>query len=159
MASSQQGQGSQISLEDTFLRLYIGALDRFQETWMSKDMGFDKERFNRQLMFLIALIPDRAKQATLIQDWVKAQKEHITSEILMTKDESIFYAGQAVTTELILFLTQALELSNEDIVAPGTSREYTEPEPTALMSDKNYKRLEVTVPDMPTDIKDVIDLG
>jgi len=148
--NQQQAFGGTISLENDFLRFYLESLKSFQGTWLGPD-GFQQDQYNRQLLFLISLIPDQDKQSSLLETWGSAQLEYKKIPGL-SNEESQFYVGQKVTTEIILFITQSLDLVNSDVIGPGTSKEFEQP-----LSEKRYKRLEVLMPDLPGD-GDVIDL-
>jgi hypothetical protein len=136
---------TETSLEDSFTNVYWRALGNLQSCWMG-DSGFDPRKFNQQLLFLIRLLPDKAKQDTILKIWADAAKETAAMAELdgigLDKSEVTAYAGMEVVTETVIFIVQAFELIHSDIIAPATSKE--------------YQRAVLEIPDMD---ERVIDLG
>jgi len=144
-------QAPAVSLEDSFLKFYLSALDKFQNTWLG-DSGFESDKFNRQLFFLISLLPDENKQNQLIQKWAESQESYKEYPGL-SKEEAIFLTGQRVTTSIIQFLVQSLELATQDITGPATSDLIEVPE---LVTEKQFRRADVTLPEIsPEEIQGV----
>jgi hypothetical protein len=78
-------------------------------------------------------LPDRKKQAAILKQWGEAQEE--TKQIPgLDPDEVIVYVGMEIVTEIVLFVCDAFELINTDIVGPATS--------------KQYQRATIEIPDM-----------
>jgi hypothetical protein len=116
---SQEGS---VSLEGRFVEHYFRALDSLQTCW-NGDTGFNKEKFNLQLLYLIRLLPDKKKQKDILRQWDEAQDA--AKEIAgLTTNERQSYAGMEVVTELVLFVCDAFELINSDITGPATSKQY-----------------------------------
>ena len=61
-------QEGTISMEDTFVKHFMYALDRLQTCWMN-DTGFNEEKFNLQLLYLVRLLPDKEGQRTIMKQW------------------------------------------------------------------------------------------
>ena len=116
-----QTDGS-ISLEGRFVEHYFRALDSLQGCW-NNDSGFNKNRFNQQLLYLIRLLPDKKRQREILQQWGEAQD---ATKLIpnLTDGERQSYAGMEVVTELVLFVCDAFELINSDITGPATSKQY-----------------------------------
>lgn len=115
---------SELSLEQSYLKVYWRALDNLQSCWMN-ETGFDREKFNQQLLFLIRLLPDRTIQQKIMEAWAKGLVDIKGIEDLsLTKDEIVAYAGMEIVTETVLFIGKAFELINEDITGPSTAKEY-----------------------------------
>ena len=111
-----------ISLEGRFVNHYFDALDKLQGCW-NTDSGFNKERFNQQLLYLIRLLPDKRKQREILELWGEASAA--TKQIPnLTDAERQSYAGMEVVTEVVLFVCDSFELINNDITGPGTSKQY-----------------------------------
>ena len=129
-------QEGTISMEDTFVKHFMYALDRLQTCWIN-DTGFNKDKFNLQLLYLVRLLPDKPQQNKILESWGKSQEEMMTLMPNLSTGERQAYAGMEVVTELILFVCDAFELINTDITGPATS--------------KQYKDAIIQLPDMTTD--------
>jgi hypothetical protein len=118
---------TETSLEDSFTNVYWRALGNLQSCWMNED-GFNPRKFNQQLLFLVRLLPDKAKQKDILKTWADATADiKSVSEVngIGLKDSEITsYAGMEVVTETVMFIVQAFELMHVDITAPATSKEY-----------------------------------
>jgi hypothetical protein len=110
-----------ISMEDTFVRHFMYALDRLQSTW-SGDSGLDERKFNMQLLYLIRILPDKKKQESIFKQWKEAKDD--MGDLPFSEGERRAYAGMEIVTELILFVCDAFELINTDITGPATSKQY-----------------------------------
>lgn len=110
-----------ISMEDTFVRHFMYALDRLQSTW-SGEGGLDEKKFNMQLLYLIRILPNRKKQSEIFKQWDKAQAD--MGGMAFSPAERKAFAGMEVVTELIMFVCDAFELINTDITGPATSKQY-----------------------------------
>jgi hypothetical protein len=116
-------QEGTISMEDTFVKHFMYALDRLQTCWIN-DSGFNKEKFNLQLLYLVRLLPDKPQQNKILESWGKSQDEMKALIPGLSDGERQAYAGMEVVTELILFVCDAFELINTDITGPATSKQY-----------------------------------
>lgn len=115
---------TELSLEQSYLKVYWRALDNLQTCWMGEG-GFQRDKFNQQLLFLIRLLPDRKTQEKIMQIWSKGTIDIKDIEgIKLSQDEVSMYAGMEIVTETVLFIGKAFELINEDITGPSTSKEY-----------------------------------
>lgn len=112
----------QISMEDTYVKHYMYALDRLQTCWVN-ETGFNAQKFNLQLLYLIRLLPDKKKQREILQNWANLLDDG-TQGLGLTQDEIRAYSGMEVVTDLIMFVCDAFELINVDITGPATSKQY-----------------------------------
>lgn len=113
----------QISMEDTYVKHYMYALDRLQSCWVN-DSGFNKDKFNLQLLYLIRLLPDKIVQKKILKGWNESINQSKDDMPNLTEAEIQSFAGMEVVTELILFVCDAFELINTDIVGPATTKQY-----------------------------------
>ena len=134
-----------VSLEGTLVKHFFLGLDAFQSTWMG-DTGFNKQKFNMQLLYLIRILPDLSVQAKILGNWAKAKEEvEVMRQEMpgLEAEEAIAYVGMEVVTEIVMFICNAFELINEDITGPAT--------PT------QYQKAATAIPDMPdVDVKETI---
>jgi len=129
-----------MTMEGVYVQHYMKALDKLQETWMGEG-GMDRERFNIQLLYLMRLLPDKKKQKEILIKWSDSKKEH---ELMgLDRNEIQTFAGMEVVTEVIMFVCQAFELVNEDIIGPATA--------------KQYQNAAIVLPEMPTEQEVALD--
>jgi hypothetical protein len=112
-----------VSLEETMVRHFFYGLDRLQTCWVN-DTGFNKEKFNLQLLYLIRLLPNKTKQAEIMTAWNSSLEEFEKLMPALSPSERQSYAGMEVVTEIVMFVCQAFDLINEDILGPATSKQY-----------------------------------
>lgn len=141
MAEKQFTAGDEaITMEGRFVEHYFDALKSLQACW-NNDSGFNKERFNLQLLYLVRLVPDRKTQKDIVQLW--GESSAATKEIPgLTDGERQAFAGMEVVTELMLFICDAFELINVDITGPATSKQYRDV--AIQIPDMNSGPLEIT---------------
>jgi len=123
MADSKYAAGDEsVTMEGRFVEHYFKALDNLQACW-NNDSGFNKERFNQQLLYLVRLVPDKTRQLEILKMW--GESSAATKLIVHLSDaERQYFAGMEVVTELVMFICDAFELINTDITGPGTSKQY-----------------------------------
>lgn len=121
MSDRKTPEGEQ-TLEQQFVDKYFKSLTNLEQIWLSGDT-FDEAKFNKQMLFLIRLIPDKKKQIEIIKEWDKGTQRY--KDLGFLKDTEVrFFSGLEIVTELILFIGKAFEIINEDITAPATTKEY-----------------------------------
>ena len=118
---------SSISMEAVYVQHYMLALDRLQSCWTAVD-DFNKDKFNLQLLYLIRLLPNRAKQNEIMAKWQESLDESKQIMPSLSDRERQAFAGMEIVTELVLFVCDAFELINEDIMGPATSYLVKDPE-------------------------------
>ncbi len=111
---------SVLSLEGILVKSFFVGLDRLQSTWMGE--SFDEKKFNLQILYLIRTVPDRRTQKKILDKWYQAQLDTKNIPGLDTR-ETIAYVGMEVVTEIIMFVCDAFELINTDIVGPATTKQ------------------------------------
>lgn len=117
---SKDTSESVLSLEGILVKSFFVGLDRLQSTWMGEK--FDQKKFNLQLLYLIRTVPDRRTQKRILNNWYNAQQE--TKNIPgLSNEETSAYVGMEVVTEIIMFICDAFELINSDIVGPATTKQ------------------------------------
>ena len=132
---------SVLSLEGILVKSFFVGLDRLQSTWMGD--SFDEKKFNLQILYLIRTVPDRRTQKKILDKWYQAQLDTKNIPGLDTR-ETIAYVGMEVVTEIIMFVCDAFELINTDIVGPATT--------------KQMQRASIEVPDYETPDEEAIQI-
>jgi len=125
------GGESEQTLETQFTDLYFDALRSLQKIWLG-DQEFNPKKFNMQILFLTRLMPDKKKQIAVLKKWDTAI-EDLKSVKNLEQDEIKFFSGMEVVTDVVMYIGQAFDIINEDIVAPATS--------------KQYRRIELEIPE------------
>ena len=123
MGDGRYDNDGKLSMEDTFVKHFMFALDRLQTTWMGPEGGLNQEKFNLQLLYLIRLLPDIRKQEEILRKWGQLQETRVEG---LSQSELKVYAGMEVVSEVIRFICDSFELINTDIIGPATSKQYND---------------------------------
>jgi len=110
-----------ISPEGIVVKHFMDQISLLPQTWMG-DGGFDRQRFNLQIGFLIRHLPDRKTQELAMQKWEQKTRELKISQF--DSSEVAAFAGMEVVTELMQFIYEAFELINVDVVGPATTKQF-----------------------------------
>jgi hypothetical protein len=113
-----QTQG--LSLETTFVGLYVNSLMKLQDCWFAGDK-LSKEKFDMQIDYLISLLPDREKRLAVMKEQSRLRKELTDID---PDDANIEQrVGLVVVSSLVEFLTESFGLIHSDIIGPATDNE------------------------------------
>jgi hypothetical protein len=86
-------------------------LMRLSDTWMNETEDVSKSRFNLQIAFLTALIPDKS-----IREEIERERAELVAIFKKVNDP---YAEQraafSVVSKMILFICQTFDLTHQDI--------------------------------------------
>jgi hypothetical protein len=149
-STSQTGISTTVSLESEYLRFFLDALSQLPKIWLERDgegnRKFDPATFNLQLLYLIRILPNSEEQDEIIRRWGNSSTTFKNTGLKLSDVEIQAYAGMEIVTSLIIYITQALDLVSEDVVAPGTDKEFEN------MSEKKFRKLEATTPDIPDEL-------
>ena len=91
------------------------------QTWMGEG-GFDRQKFNLQIGFLIRHLPNKNDQNKILDAWGK--KIDILELGGFEPGEITAFSGMEVVTELMQFIYSAFELINIDVDGPATSKQF-----------------------------------
>lgn len=107
-----------ISAEGIFIDHYMKALSALQTTWLNYDgqEPLDVNKFNLQMQYLIRLLPDKATQDKIREEYEK-QIAYFKDKNSQDKTADA-KAGLIVVTELIRFITTSFDLLHYDVVGP-----------------------------------------
>ena len=86
--------------------------------------GFDRQRFNLQISFLIRHLPDPSTQKKAMERWDELTLEYKSKNF--DAQETAAFAGMAVVSDLLQFVYAAFELINWDIIGPATTKQFQE---------------------------------
>jgi len=117
--STFEPSGGTISPEAIVVKHFMEQISLLPQTWMSEG-GFDTQKFNLQIGFLIRHLPDRNMQEKAMRTWDSKLTEYNLKNL--DKQEITAFAGMEVVTELMQFVYEAFDLINFDIVGPATTR-------------------------------------
>ena len=132
----QPQQGQAMSLEGVLLAHILSYLDRLQDCWMG-EQGFNTERFEYQILFLIRLIPDTKRQDEILNRWL-VDKGIKYREKGMDGTKLDAFAGMEAVSEIMAYITKVFDLVHTDITGPATNKQFMKPD--------------VEIPDFPVEI-------
>jgi hypothetical protein len=139
-SGSYDSKDGVMTMEGVYVQHYMKAMDKLQEAWMG-EKGFDRDKFNAQLLYLMRLLPDKKKQKEILINWLESKTAH--EQMGLSANETQMFSGMEVVTEVVLFVCQAFELVNEDIIGPATA--------------KQYQNAAIVLPEMPTEQEKALD--
>ena len=113
-------QSGGMSLEQSFIALYIQSLLTLQRCWMDSGGKVDGVGFGLQTEFILNLIPDEK-----IQTQIRREQVRLTA---LYKKEGDAYAsiraGMVAVGAAVRFLVTTFELTHLDVTGPATDNEY-----------------------------------
>jgi hypothetical protein len=111
------------SLEGLFLQHFLIALTKLQESMRD---GADEEKrwewFNLQSMYVLKLIPDRDQQEEILKLIDAKEAEYKKNRTYTGEYTAGYVARLEVVTEVIMYLSNSLDLVNNDIIGSMTHR-------------------------------------
>ena len=125
---------SHLTMSERFLDHYLMALQNLQRTWMSDEYdnegriltrpdSFNRLKFEAQVLYLIHLLPDASTRTRILEQWKNEESRLLNDKNITLKDVSLL-SGMCVVSELILFLTKALDLATTDVCGPATEGQF-----------------------------------
>lgn len=110
------------SLEGLFLLHFLQALTKLQESMAGDDSEKRWEWFSLQTEYVKRLIPDRERQAEIQQMIDVKEAEYKKNKTYTGEYTAGYMARLEVVTEVIIFLTNSLDLVHDDVIGAMTSK-------------------------------------
>jgi hypothetical protein len=111
------------SLEGLFLLHFLQALQKLQESMRDgEDPEARWEWFNLQVMYILHLIPDRDKQSEILELIDKKEAEYRQNKTYSGQYTAGYMARLEVVTGVIIYLSNSLDLVNDDIIGAMTHK-------------------------------------
>ena len=121
-SSSQQTQtNSYQSVEQSIIDRYLSDIDDLKQLWLGSEQ-VDSRKLGIHISFIISKIPFEDTRKEIKKKCDDLEKLYIADP--KTKADAKILASFAAVTGVMEFIFQKFELVHEDIIGPGTSKEF-----------------------------------